>query len=60
MSGDRFNWTAEEVTVTPPPPCQACGKPADDPEIPGLCQRCAATIDAVTEELLDREHWGES
>lgn len=53
MTGDRFVWTADEVEVTPPPPCQACGKPADDPEIPGLCQRCAATIDSAYEAKRD-------
>jgi threonine synthase len=33
--------------------CEACGKPADDPQLPGLCVDCAATIDRDYERLRD-------
>ena len=33
--------------------CQACGEPADSPEIPGLCAECAARIDRDYEWLRD-------
>jgi NMD protein affecting ribosome stability and mRNA decay len=36
-------------------PCQACGKPADYDQVPGLCRQCAATIDEATDELLERQ-----
>jgi NMD protein affecting ribosome stability and mRNA decay len=35
--------------------CEACGKPADDDQVPGLCRDCAARIDRETDELLERE-----
>lgn len=37
-------------------PCQACGRPADDERVPGLCLDCAVRIDADTEVMLEREH----
>jgi len=61
MTGDRDKhvWTPEQVQVTPPP-CQACRRrPADDPQIPGLCTTCAGSIDRETEALLEEQHdWG--
>jgi hypothetical protein len=35
------------------PPCQACGKPADDDQVPGLCRDCAVRIDRDYEWLRD-------
>jgi hypothetical protein len=35
--------------------CEACGAPLNG-EHPSLCGYCAATIDAATDELLEREH----
>jgi hypothetical protein len=55
MSGDRFTWTAEEVTVTPP--CQACRRRPADSEIVGLCVECAESIDADYEWLRDLGEW---
>jgi hypothetical protein len=51
-SPDRFTWTPEQVQVTPPP-CQACGKPAGDDQVAGLCRQCALRIDADYEWLRD-------
>jgi NMD protein affecting ribosome stability and mRNA decay len=34
-------------------PCEACGAPADDPDIPGLCSRCAFWIDTWTDRQRD-------
>jgi hypothetical protein len=35
-------------------PCEACRRrPADDPDIPGLCRECARRIDADYEWLRD-------
>ena len=56
MTADRFVWEAGDVTVTPPPPCQACRRrPADDDQVPGLCTPCAATIDSSYEAKRDEE-----
>jgi hypothetical protein len=54
MTGDpeKFTWSPEQVQVTPP--CQACRRrPADDPEIRGLCTTCAKSIDTDYEWLRD-------
>jgi threonine synthase len=59
MTGDRFTWRPGDVEVRPPGKCQACGKPADDPEIKGLCRDCAVRIDRDYEalhEIADLEH----
>jgi hypothetical protein len=37
--------------------CDACGKPADDPQIPSLCTGCAASIDRDYEWLRDLAGW---
>jgi hypothetical protein len=34
--------------------CEACGRPLDSDHL-HLCGHCAATIDAATDELLERE-----
>jgi NMD protein affecting ribosome stability and mRNA decay len=42
------------MTATPAlKPCEACGKPADDPVIKGLCGDCAARIDRDTDERAE-------
>jgi len=41
------------VDQTEVSPCEACGQPADDEEIPGLCRRCAFWIDTETDRMRD-------
>jgi NMD protein affecting ribosome stability and mRNA decay len=35
------------------PACEACGRPADDEEVRGLCSRCAFWIDTETDRMRD-------
>lgn len=39
-------------------PCEACGRPLDGAH-PSLCADCASRIDRDTDELLEREAFGD-
>jgi hypothetical protein len=59
VTGDRFVWQPDDVEVAGPATgsCQACGKPADDDQVPGLCRQCASTIDRDTDWLREVAEW---
>lgn len=71
MTGDpeRFVWKPDEAVIHQPDildtvaatrKCEGCStRLTGDEAIPGLCAACADTIDRDTEELLEREHFGE-
>jgi hypothetical protein len=50
---ERFVWTPDQVTVTPPPCRASCGRPGDDDQIKGLCTPCATSIDRSYEWVRD-------
>jgi hypothetical protein len=57
VSREKYVWQPGDVQVRDAGNRQACGNPADDDQVPGLCRQCAATIDRDYEWLRDLAWW---